>query len=376
MNAGEETEVIVIGGGVVGASLAYGLVRLGRSVCLLDEGDDAFRAARGNFGLVWVQGKGAGMPQYARWTMRSAAAWPVFARELTAETGIDLQLSQPGGLHLCLNEAELADRQAALGELRDALDGDYPFELLDHAATAKLCPHIGRDVVGASFGPRDGHVNPLRLLRALLQAFARRGGRLQTRQKVSAIRRNGGVFDVTTEADRFSAARIVLAAGLGNRELAPMVGLAAPVTPNRGEILVSERLQPFLHHPTAHVRQTGDGGVQLGDSKEDVGFDDRTARAELARIADRAMRMFPLLGQVNVVRAWSSLRVMTADGYPIYEQSATQPGAFVVTCHSGITLAANHADALARWLGGDPPPAEIAPFRAARLAHVQTTCAH
>jgi glycine/D-amino acid oxidase-like deaminating enzyme len=148
------------------------------------------------------------------------------------------------------------------------------------------------------------------------------------------------------------------------------------VVPNRGEILVSERLQPFLDHPTAHVRQTGDGGVQLGDSKEDVGYDDRTARAELARIAARAVRMFPLLSRVNVVRAWGALRVMTADGLPIYETSGTHPGAYVVTCHSGITLAAAHADELSNWILGGTKPQEIAPFVAARLKHVQATSHH
>jgi glycine/D-amino acid oxidase-like deaminating enzyme len=376
MSRFDDADVIVIGGGIVGASVAYGLARKGHSALLLDEGDDAFRAARGNFGLVWVQGKGPGAPHYARWTMRSAAAWPTLARDLADETGIDVQLAQPGGLHVCLLESELAERQTILSGLRASLDIEYPFELLDRDATARLCPHIGPEVVGASFGPLDGHVNPLRLLRALLQAFAQRGGRLATGHRVKSITHDAGVFDVVTEAGRFSAPRIVLTAGLGNRELAPMVGLDAPVAPNRGEILISERLQPFLDHPTAHVRQTGDGGVQLGDSKEDVGYDDRTARAELARIADRAVRMFPLLSRVNVVRAWGALRVMTADGLPIYETSGTHPGAYVVTCHSGITLAAAHADELSNWILGGTQPQEIAPFVAARLKHVQATGHH
>ena len=76
MTASSEIDTLVIGGGVVGLSLAYGLARAGDRVRLLDEGDDAYRAARGNFGLVWVQGKGLGRPAYARWSMGSAAGWP------------------------------------------------------------------------------------------------------------------------------------------------------------------------------------------------------------------------------------------------------------------------------------------------------------
>jgi len=365
-----DADVIVVGGGILGASVAYGVARRGRSVCVLDEGDDAFRAARGNFGLVWVQGKGAGAPPYARWTMRSAAAWQDFARDLAGETGIDLQLRQAGGLHLCLDEAELAQREALLADLRRSLGGEYPFEVLDHAAVARRCPQVGRDVVGATFGPLDGHVSPLRLLRALVQAIGQRGGRIETGNKVVRMEREGEGFAVVTESGRFRAQRLVLAAGLGNRELAPMVGLDAPVQPNRGEILVSERLLPFLDLPTAHVRQTGDGGVQIGDSKEDVGYDDGTARIELARIARRAVSMFPLLGRVNIVRAWGALRVMTPDGLPVYEASRTHPGAYVVTCHSGITLAAAHAGPLADWLLGGAQPQEIAPFVAARFDDV------
>ncbi len=81
------SDFAVIGGGMVGAALAYGLARQGAEVVLLDEGDSAFRAARGNFGLIWVQGKGVDMPAYANWTRRSADLWPEFAAELESETG-------------------------------------------------------------------------------------------------------------------------------------------------------------------------------------------------------------------------------------------------------------------------------------------------
>jgi glycine/D-amino acid oxidase-like deaminating enzyme len=119
--------------------------------------------------------------------------------------------------------------------------------------------------------------------------------------------------------------------------------LSAPVRPQRGQIIVLERVKPFLAYPTATLRQTDDGTVLIGDSQEETGFDESVGLPVLAAMADRARRMFPALTPVRVTRAWGALRVMSPDGFPVYEQSRTAPGAFVVTCHSGVTLAAAHA---------------------------------
>jgi hydrogen cyanide synthase HcnC len=105
-------DAIVIGGGLVGSAIAYGLAREGLRVALVDEGDVAYRASRGNFGLVWVQSKGDGAPHYQRWTRRSADQWPALAAELSARTGISVGHERPGGVHLCLGEAELDERRA------------------------------------------------------------------------------------------------------------------------------------------------------------------------------------------------------------------------------------------------------------------------
>ena len=101
------SDVIVVGGGLVGTAVAYGLGQLGKNVTVLDEGDDAFRASRGNFGLIGVHGKGRGFPQYARWTRESARQWPALAARLQRETGIDVQARQNGAFNLCFSEAEL-----------------------------------------------------------------------------------------------------------------------------------------------------------------------------------------------------------------------------------------------------------------------------
>lgn len=366
-NTTKSIDTLVIGGGVVGLSIAYGLARDGEHVRVLDEGDDAFRAARGNFGLVWVQGKGPDKPAYAKWSMAAARHWSAMADDLAHLTGTDLQLSQPGGLTFCLDVDEFESRSRVLRHLADSVDEHYPFEMLDHAQTKRLCPHIGPEVAGASYSPMDGHVSPLRLLRALAGAVVALGSDICPNQHVDTIVQRQGAFQVFVGGREHVAGKVVLAAGLANRTLAPMVALSAPVRPVRGQVLISERVTPFLSLPTASVRQTGDGGVQIGDSKEEVGLNDGTTIEELSRMADRAVRCFPVLADVNIVRSWGALRIMTPDGYPIYEASDDCPGAFVVTCHSGITLAPLHSGPIARWIRGGPAPEQIQSFKAGRF---------
>jgi glycine/D-amino acid oxidase-like deaminating enzyme len=171
---------------------------------------------------------------------------------------------------------------------------------------------------------------------------------------VVSITKQATDFIVTTQDNtKFYCEKIVLTAGLGNKTLAPMVGLNAPVQPNRGQVLVSERIKHFINYPTGHVRQTGEGSIQIGDSKEDVGFNQGTTLEVMAQIASRARKMFPILKDVRLIRAWGALRVMTPDGYPIYEQSESHPGAYLVTCHSGVTLGAFHEGPLADWISND-----------------------
>ncbi|RAU45714.1 MULTISPECIES: FAD-dependent oxidoreductase [unclassified Pseudomonas] len=361
-----QSDVVVIGGGLVGTAVAYGLALKGADTVLLDQGDVAFRASRGNFGLVWVQGKGHNLVDYARWTRSSAVRWPGLADALLADSGVDVQLKQPGGFHMCFSDEELSERQARLQTLQDAL-GDYPFEMLDAAELKARLPLIGPAVVGASYTPQDGHVNPLKLLRALHGAAQTRGVRYHSDVAVGRIEYGAGEFRVTAGERRYVAGKVVLAAGLGNSHLARQVGLHAPVAPNRGQVLISERVRPFLDYPTINVRQTDEGTVQLGDSMEEAGFDDLTSTEVLATIARRGVSTFPLLRDVRLIRAWGALRVMSPDGFPIYQQSPTQPGAFVVTCHSGVTLAAAHALRIAPWILGASMPDELGVFAGERF---------
>jgi hydrogen cyanide synthase HcnC len=247
---------------------------------------------------------------------------------------------------------------------REAGNAGYAYEMLDHRRVAELLPGVGPAVAGASYTPYDGHANPLLLLRALHRLLPESGGSYRPGSRIEAIDAAPRRFAVRMPAGIVAAPCLVLAAGLGNRPLGATLGLNVPVMPLKGQIMVTERIDvtaATFAMPTTSIRQTADGGVMLGDSHEDAGLDTASTVPVMRQIAQRAVASFPFLRDVQIVRSWAALRVMTPDGLPVYQESRLYPGAFVATCHSGVTLAAAHALHLAPALaGGIGIPEELA----------------
>jgi len=366
-----DQDFCVIGGGLVGAAVAFGLVRAGKRVTVLDEGDIAFRASRANFALIWVQSKGLALPPYAVWTQTSARRWKELSDVLLRETEIDVGLNQNGGFTLCLSDAEVLKRTSKLEKFFASPGGFvFPYEVLDQAEVRRRLPDVGDSVVGAIYSPLDGHANALKLLRAFHLYIVRNGGRYLPAAAVEKIvPKNGGGFSVFSQRGEVQAQNIVLAAGLGNKALGQFVDLNCPVRPSKGQIIVTEKTEPFLDNAMVTIRQTDEGGVMIGDSQEEKGFDTQVVDPRILSVmAERAVGMFPRLAGLNVVRTWSALRVMSPDTFPIYDESSSAPGAFSTMCHSGVTLAAAHALELAPALAGDGKlPQLLSAFSAERF---------
>ncbi|RDC71259.1 FAD-binding oxidoreductase [Rhodovulum sp. 12E13] len=358
----------IIGGGVVGLSVAWGLLRRDLRVAVIDGDDGAFRASRGNFGLVWVQSKGMNEPRYARWSQRSAAAWAGFAEELAERTGRSVGLEQNGGYDLHFSEETLAATVAKYEELKERLDGDYPFEVLGHNALRKEEPAIGPTVVGAILHHQDGHANPLNLLMALADDVRRMGGRVLTGKTVTEVTKPDGFRVACSDGTQVAAGKIVLSAGLGAAQLGPRLGFRAPVRPQRGQVLITEKLPKMINRPSLIARQVDEGGIQIGATNEEVGLDDGVTQPGLSHLAAEAIAAYPALARAQLVRSWGALRVLSPDGLPIYQESAEMPGAYLVTCHSGITLAAAHALTLPDWLESTGAAPDLEAFSEARFA--------
>jgi glycine/D-amino acid oxidase-like deaminating enzyme len=349
-------DVLVVGGGVAGLSIAYGAARNGAQVTVLDDSEPDANPALRNSSLIWVQGKAAGQPAQAQWRRESVRQWPSFARALALEASAGPLLHQPGGYFFCFSDDDLQRRADVMRGLHDSLDGDYPFEMLDRADLRARLPGIGPEVVGASFTPMDGQVDPARLLHALHACCRRRGVTVHADQHVGSIRYRDGLFQLRTASAIWRARKVVLAAGLDNRRLAAHVGVLTSVFRQRtGQVVVSAPMSSFLPHPTNTVRQYADGRVHFGDAVEDAGLAGVSPVETMRAMAWQGIRTFPHLAEARLTHSWVAPRIGAPDGSPVWQASQRYPGAFVVTGESSVTLAAAFATRLAPWIVGGAP---------------------
>jgi octopine oxidase subunit B len=357
------SDITIIGGGVVGLSVAVGLLQSGHRVTVLDGSDGELRASQGNFGLVWLQGKGAHFAPYARLTSEAVSSWPEFAALIEDLSGTDLFLDQSGGFEFFTDETEFQDFATDLKQQQIHLGNRFVYEAIQGDDLRRSHPEIGTGVVGATFSAHDGHVNPLRLLKALKGAVAALGGDFIADAHVADVSGEGSGFDITLRSgEHHSAERIVLAAGLGTATLAEKLGFQTRVRPQRGELLITEKLAERLPFLSSTIRQVDEGGLQIGGTKADAGYDDGETLDVMAGLAKHAVTVFPALHDLRVIRAWGALRVMSPDGHPVYARSASHPGAYLVTCHSGVTLAPLHGGGLAHWIDNTADAPDLEAF--------------
>ena len=263
------------------------------------------------------------MHEYAAWSKKSSDLWPELASSLKEETGIDVGHHRPGGLELCLDEDEFREFENAIARMHNQPGvGENGRRMIYGDEVRKLEPHVGPEVVGASYCPHDGVVNPLLTLRALHRQCKKTGVDYRPENKTLSIGPDMDGFKVNTTKGSITGHRVVLAAGNGNRELGQFVGLDIPVSPQRGHIVVTERVEPLFNHVLGQIRQTDEGTVMLGATAEDVGFDTSFNFDMAAKIVDRAIRKVPSLKTLKLIRSWSALRIMSPDGFPIYEESS------------------------------------------------------
>jgi len=369
-------DVCVIGGGLMGSSVALGLVRSGAKVLMVDKINRLHSASRANFGLVWSQSKGVGNRTYSRLSENAVRGFKKFVDWIEKESGIDMELRLGAGLVICVGDQELAARTELINRIHrqaEQYGEKHPSQMFNRNSIQERLGNIvlGENVSGGSFSSIDGDINPLLLLKAMRKIFIEQGGTFVQGCKIDSIEKLNNIYHLGSSSEKIMVPKLVMAAGLGNISLFSMLGKTIPIVPQKGQLLVTERVKPFLPFPFSGIRQTGNGSVMIGYTHEDTGFETATTVSAAVQLAKRAIQIFPCLGNIRVVRSWASLRVLTEDGLPIYDEVDGYSDSYILATHSCVTLASLHMSLLPSWILGGKKPDEIKSFNLERF-NVQT----
>jgi glycine/D-amino acid oxidase-like deaminating enzyme len=377
-----KADVVVIGGGIIGAACAYYLCQAGLQVHLVERHFPASGTSRACDGLVLAWDKAS--PAELSLARASAALWSELAQRLE----LDFEYARTGTLLVAENEAGVANGLARVEAMRAA---GIQAEPLDAPGLRALEPNLSPDLPGGAFFPEDAQLDPRRATLALLVAARQRGLILHAHAEVTAIRcssKGGGrVAGVVTRAGPIPTETVVCAAGAWSARLAGLVGLDPPIRPRQGHILVTAKAPGLIRHPlleggyAATVQSaaedlqvalvaelTASGTLLVGSSRQFVGFDRRVSLPVMQAVAERALRFLPALAGVGVIRSYAGLRPWSPDHLPLVGPVAAVPGFYLAAGHegAGIGLAPITGRLIADWiLGGELPPfaSEVRPDR-------------
>ena len=303
-------DVVIVGGGVTGAAVGYGLAKRGVKTCLVDAVPTFSRASRANMGLIWCQSKALGCPQFVRWGFASSRAYGNLAAELKELSGIDTGYAPTGGIIPCLGEAELEARAQFIEKLRaETEDGTYPASVLSRKELEGMLPKVpfGPEVSGGIWSDMDG--DPLHLMFAFRKSFVRLGGTLFAGERVSEVKPSGKGYAVVCGGRTLECGKAVLAAGLGVRKLAAQLGTDIPVFPNKSQVMLLERIPAdVLPIPLLGIARTFGGTVMIGAAHENMGMDRRLTPEVLAANAQCTARcpLPPFWSRPCPTMSWAS----------------------------------------------------------------------
>lgn len=353
------TDVCIIGGGVIGASAAYRLAKAKKRVVVCEKDDYAAGASGSCDQMVILQSKKPGL------SLRLALDSACMFGTLSDELGCEIEYVKSGGMVAIETEAELAAMTDFASQQRAA---GLDVEILDSKEAAKLQPGLSPHLLGCAFSPADGHVNPFALNLGFGRAAAKLGADIRLHTEVTGFHIEGGrVKGVATNRGDVWADTVVLAAGAYSPLIGRLAGINIPIRPRRGQIAVSEPVEPLVrfpmlsaqyivakHHPEALDRadsravrlgvglaltQGKRGEVLIGSTREFAGYDRRNTREGVRELLKNAARLLPGLADLQIIRFMAGLRPYVPDGLPLVGYVGGLPGLFLACGHEGDGLA-------------------------------------
>lgn len=364
----ESTDVLIVGGGAIGLSIAYQLAGDGVTVRLVERGEVGRQASWAGAGILppgsWFSSDPA-MDAPAAVSRTLHARW---SDQLREETGIDDEYDECGAFY-ATNLGLTAERASHLKERLDAWEQiGISAERVDGRPTA------GSAAAEGFFVAAEAQVRNPRRVRALAAACEHRGVRIDRNADVEDFRVVGDrIESVLTTAGDFAAGSVCLAAGAWTGQLCGRVGFEAPIRPVRGQmVLLRAASRPFrhiLHAGGSYLVPRRDGRVLVGATVEDVGFDTTTEARDTEALVAFARAAAPCLAGATVEAAWAGLRPASGDGLPIIGPLPGFANGWIATGHyrSGLQFSPATAVVMSELLRGEPPSFDIAAFDAGRF---------
>ncbi len=346
-------DVIIVGGGAIGAACARELARERRRVLVLDRPETEGAAWRAAAGMLAPQIESERNESLYELGVASRDRYAELAAELQDATGIDIGFWREGIARVAFDEADASSLKAAVAWQRQQ---GHRCDWLDADEVRNQWPWL-RTPLGALWSPQDGALDPVSLVNALL-ADAVQHGAVLVRQTARRVERDGDKAVAVVADERFSGDDIIIAGGAWSGRLE---GLPRPlsVEPVRGQMAAftwpSDTPRAILYHHHGYVLARGNEAL-IGSTMEYAGFDSSVTDSGQHRIWSAVRELCPPLGARPESRSWAGLRPVTPDGLPIVGPAPDLSHLWYATGHgrNGILLAAITAILLKQMIRRDP----------------------
>jgi len=364
-----QSDVLIVGGGVIGTACARALARRGASVTLVDSGPKPGSASLAAAGMLAPLAEAGPEDPMLGMAVRARDYYAELAPALVDEVGIDIGLQYQGILEVAFSEDEVVEVKKEVAWHRQC---GFAAEWLSARELQDLAPGIAPEALGAAYAPEDGALNPLALLQALARSAKHAGAEFIRGEEVEQLLISGSqVGGVRTSVQDRTAAVVLIACGAWSGQIP---GLPRPlsVQPVRGQMAAitwpDECPEMIVYGAGGYVMPQA-GGAVAGSTMENAGFEVTVTETGLEHLRAVVKQLLPPLGQVLFSRTWAGLRPCTPDGRPIIGPDPHFSGLWYATGHgrNGILLAGYTGELVAELHFGEEIEIDLAPISPTRF---------
>jgi sarcosine oxidase subunit beta len=373
--AAANTEILIVGGGVIGNSIAYHLARQGHQVLVIERSQiaDSPSASWASAGGVRRQGR---HPAEAMLASEAIQRWKTLEQELEADVGY-----RHGG-NLLLAESDIEVNYLTTFVNKQHEMGFEDVQIVDRQEVLSIVPRLNERVVAGSYSPNDGRANPVLTTRAFAHAAQRDGASYWTGVYTSSLlMHHNHIEGAKTERGDVKAAHVILAAGAWSDELATTIGLRLPIRTRALQMILSTPSSSYQLEPVISavsralsLKQIANGGFLLGGGwLGDPSFDRRSYTLRSSAIQgswSTAMELLPVVGEQNIARSWCGLEAQSIDDIPFIGQIPGLSGFTIAVGFTGHGFALSPAigKCIADQMNGLPTP-ELDALHPSRIAN-------